>query len=287
MEINTKYSKTFLLVLAFEFTLFLGVVRYLVGPEWSFEVFYLLPICVATWYVSKRSGIIISICSIIVWFIADLSMKNGFSHPLIPYFNQVFRLVVFIFVVFTLSRMKEGIDKERELSLTDLLTGIANRRSFFKSANIEINRASRFNRPFSVVYIDLDNFKTINDRFGHETGDRLLILLTTTVKSNIRAYDVLARVGGDEFIIILPETGDEIAGLVVRRIHEKILNLLQENKWPVTCSIGVLTFKDAPHNADDIIRNADLLMYSVKQDGKNMIKHKVMDKDSMLSIEGT
>ena len=282
-----KYSKTFLIILGFEFALFLGAVRYLIGPEWELLAFYLFSISVVTWYAGRRVGVMIAIASAVIGLVADIIMHDTFSHSIIPYFNEASRLAAFLFAVCILSKMKDTLKEKQEFITTDFLTGVANRRAFLESATIEINRASRFKRPFSVAFIDLDNFKTINDQFGHKTGNYLLCLLADTIKSNIRVYDKIARLGSNEYAVMLPETNQEVAAITIRRIHRTILNTMQENKWPVTFSIGVLTFNSPPRNVDDMIRHADLVMYSIKQNGKNMIKHKILDKNSMLSIDET
>ena len=90
---------------------------------------------------------------------------------------------------------------------TDYLSGVANRRLFFELAQAEINKAHRYQRPITLVYFDLDHFKEINDTLGHATGDRVLLLVSHTMKMNIRGSDIIARLGGDEFAIMLPETG--------------------------------------------------------------------------------
>ena len=119
-------------------------------------------------------------------------------------------------MIFTLllSSLKRALDRERELSGTDVLTGIRNARSFREVLGAEIERSKRFQRPFTVAYLDLDNFKTVNDCHGHEHGDELLRLVGNTILTGIRKTDTVARLGGDEFALLLPETEYEAAGAV-------------------------------------------------------------------------
>jgi diguanylate cyclase (GGDEF)-like protein len=140
---------------------------------------------------------------------------------------------------------------------------------------MEINRARRYEHPLTVAYIDLDNFKTINDRFGHSMGDNLLRLVADTIKNNIRLIDTVVRMGGDEFAILLPETGPEAAKAITRKIQKINLELMQKNGWPVTFSIGVVTFISPPSTVDEILKRSDNLMYSAKNNGKNTIKYEV------------
>lgn len=219
-----------------------------------------------------------SITSASSWLIADLMMIHTFSNPLIPYINEAFRLIVFLFITFILSGLSNAIESQKELAMTDPLTQTANRLAFIKLSGIETKRARRFKHPLSVAYIDIDNFKYINDRFGHNTGDTLLRLVAETIKGTIRETDITARLGGDEFIVLLSHTEAESAYLVADKIQKNFLHLMQENEWPVTCSIGLVTFNCLPDSIEDLIKEADNTMYSAKQNGKNMIKHKIIEE---------
>lgn len=273
-----SYYKLTLTILGLLLSIFVGVIRYFTGPEWALSLFYLFPICAVTWYVGRRAGILIAIISATSWLTADLMMKHTFSNTLIPFLNETFRLLVFLITTFVLSALKNALVNQKKLAKMDPLTGVANRRAFLESLSIEMNRSHRFKLPFSVMYIDLDNFKTINDHFGHSTGDTLLRSVAVTIKNNIRTIDVLARLGGDEFVILLPETGAESVCAVAHKLQVKLLTLMQKNEWRVTSSIGVITFNSPPFSVDEVIKEADILMYCAKQDGKNMIKQRVVNE---------
>jgi diguanylate cyclase (GGDEF)-like protein len=131
----------------------------------------------------------------------------------------------------------------------------------------------------TLAYIDCDNFKAINDCFGHQTGDNLLCSVANTLQKSIRVTDIVARLGGDEFAILLPETGYEQAEVVIRKIQKILLDVMQKNRWPITFSFGVVTFHSPPNTVDEIIKRSDALMYSAKQSGKNMIKHEVVNAE--------
>jgi len=141
---------------------------------------------------------------------------------------------------------------------------------------MEINRARRYGHPFTMVCLDLDNFKTVNDRFGHSTGDVLLRLVARTIQENIRATDTVARLGGDEFAILLPETGLNIAEVIMERIQEINSDILRKHGWPVTLSVGVVTFMSPPATVDEVLRISDRLMYTAKDNGKNSIRYEVL-----------
>ncbi len=273
---DNKYLNPFLIILSFILSIMIGVIRFLTGPELALSLFYLFPIALVTWNVGRGAGIIISITSALSWLMADLMMLNSFSNIMIPFLNETFRLIVFLIITYIIFELKNALEKQKELARTDPLTSVANRRAFFELANMELNKARRYRHPFSVVYIDIDNFKKVNDNLGHNVGDRLLCSVAKMIKQNIRVIDILARLGGDEFAILLSETGAEAASLVVRKLKNKLLSIMQGNGWPVTFSMGVVTFKIFPDSVDEMINVADSQMYAAKKKGKNRIHYKIV-----------
>jgi diguanylate cyclase (GGDEF)-like protein len=149
-------------------------------------------------------------------------------------------------------------------------------RAFYDLAQREIERARRFKHPFTIAYMDLDNFKMINDQHGHSVGNELLRIVSETIKKNSRAVDSIARLGGDEFAVLLTETGGESAKVVFSKLHKQIMEVMDRNKWAVTLSIGAVTYITPPNTVDDMLKKADDLMYSVKKGGKNMIKYEAI-----------
>ncbi len=216
-----------------------------------------------------------SVVSAVTWLLADFTSGARYSHPAIPYWNMCIRLGTFLIITYLVSALKEAFESERKLARTDSLTGVANGRLFVELASMEINRASRYKHPFTIAEIDLDNFKAVNDRFGHSVGDTLLHLLANTLQKNIRATDVVARLGGDEFAILLPETGSKSSEVITQKVQQVSLDLMQKNGWPVTLSIGAVTFVSPPSTVDEMLKKADNLLYSAKNDGKNKIKYEV------------
>jgi diguanylate cyclase (GGDEF)-like protein len=279
IESLAKKPRSFLIAFGFILIAFIGIIRYLTGPELAFSLFFLLPISLGTWFVGRWVGILLSVMSAVVWLATDLIGGQSYSHPVIPIVNETFRLSVFLIVVVILSTLKGVLEREKMFARKDFLTGIANRQAFFEFAGIEINRCRRHEYPLTIAYIDCDNFKVINDRFGHQTGDNLLCSVANTLQKSIRVTDIVARLGGDEFAILLPETGYKPAEVVIRKIQKILLDVMQKNRWPITFSFGVVTFHSPPNTVDEIIKRADVLMYSAKQSGKNMIKHEVVNAE--------
>ena len=277
IEFIDRQPKLIAVVFGLLLVLSITYIRYVTGPELAFSAFYLFPICMVTWFVGRKAGILISLFSSASWLMADILMENAFSSYLIPYFNQTLRLFVFIFITYIISNLRKELESERTLSRTDVLTGISNRRAFFEQAATEVSRAYRYSRPFTVMYLDLDNFKMVNDSYGHETGDKVLVLVSNIIKENIRNLDIFARLGGDEFVLFLPEIEKNSAEAIAQKLQSILLIEMKNNQWPVTFSIGVACFINNNYSLDEIINKADNLMYKVKSTGKKTIKLEVFN----------
>lgn len=137
---------------------------------------------------------------------------------------------------------------------------------------MELDRFQRYGRAFSLAYLDLDNFKTVNDRWGHAVGDEVLRLIAKFIQRHIRRTDVLVRLGGDEFTLLLPETDAQMARAVCGKIQAGLAAEMRARQWPVTMSIGVLTCQAPPPSVDVLVSRADELMYTAKRGGKNCIQ---------------
>ncbi len=277
-EYISNQSKPICIALCLVILFLIGIIDYMTWEELSLSVFYLLPVSLATWRAGRWIGILFCFVAAIVWFFSDFMTGHVYPHFIIPYWNAFERLAFFLIVSYTLSRLKNSLMQEKLLARIDPLTGLLNPRSFNDSAQTEIDKASRFKRPFTVAFIDLDNFKMVNDQLGHSVGDVLLQLVAETIKKNTRVVDIVARLGGDEFIILLPETGIESAQVVFRKLQERIMEAMQKNRWPITLSIGAVTYINPPDTVDNMLKKADNLMYSAKNSGKNKIIQELIDK---------
>ena len=272
-----KKSASFLLTLGLLLVAILGFLDYFTGPEIAFSLFYLIPISMMAWLLGRWKGDLVSVVSAISWLIADLSAGHPYSQPLIPYWNMLARLGVFLIVSHLLGELRVALEHEKALSRTDPLTRTANRRSFYETLEHEVSRARRYDHPLTLGFMDLDHFKEVNDRFGHDVGDLVLRKVADATQKHLRATDRVARMGGDEFAILLPEITPESARMVFEKIQKELLELMRENNWPVTFSIGVITSFLPPEKVDEILKRADRLMYSVKNSGKNAVKHEVFE----------
>ena len=163
------------------------------------------------------------------------------------------------------------------MAMTDELTGLANRRSFYVRGGEEIKRAQRYHTPLSLIMLDIDGFKRINDTCGHEAGDRILQCVAGTLQTNVREVDSVARLGGEEFCVLLPNTRSEDAVKLAERIRlaveEETCPIQGNQTMNVTVSIGVAAESEGSddRDLDSLLRNADSAMYQAKTQGRNRL----------------
>ncbi len=169
------------------------------------------------------------------------------------------------------------IAKQRaeELAHKDELTGLNNRRAFFEQSEHAFRQAKRYQHPLSVIMIDIDHFKMINDNYGHSFGDRVLKMVAGPLLDSIRDFDIVARMGGEEFAIVLPETGLEEAEKLAERLRTAIQGMTINNgkyEIGITASLGVVTCRDDDGNIESLLTKADDALYVAKKKGRNRVK---------------
>lgn len=281
-EFLDRQGPTFNTVAGVLCTVLLGLFDYYTdtrfGPEYTLELFYLLPVAFVAWFAGRKAAIAIALtCTA-----SKILVQGFFPEPLsLMLWRNGSAFGFFLVVGLLLAKMRELLNYERILSRLDHLTGAFNRRAFLEVTTNEIFRLDRHGPPFTIAYIDLDNFKEINDTYDHSTGDRLLRTVVSTITRHLRRTDTVARLGGDEFAILFTNTGEQEARVAVRKIREQLQLSVKELQLAVTFSIGVLTCNSAPETVDEIISLADNLMYTVKKSGKDGVRHAVYAQDAV------
>ena len=177
-------------------------------------------------------------------------------------------------IAFSINRLLSYTDKlikqKDKLASTDLLTGIMNRRSFMTLANKEIKRSQRYKMPLSLIFCDIDKFKSVNDNYGHQIGDQVLQEFAKSIQSQIRQSDLFARWGGEEFIILTTQTNINDAAKLAEKIRKNILKMSVAPVKNVTCSFGVAQLKEG-ENFEQLYKAADKAVYKAKETGRNKV----------------
>ncbi|HXY42043.1 MAG TPA: GGDEF domain-containing protein [Vicinamibacteria bacterium] len=237
------------------------------GVEWAFTLPYLLPITFVTWLAGRRAGLLLVAVSSLVWFVQDELVHTVYLHPLARYWDLGVLAGIFAFVSLLLASLRENLDAQRVLARHDPLTGLANRRHFAEVAGREVARACRYGHPTTLVFLDLDGFKAVNDGHGHAAGDRLLRTVALALGEAVRELDLVARIGGDEFAVLLPATDLAAARALVARLRQALQRATLAAGWPVSFSIGAVVSEAAEADLERMLREADRLMYEAKAEG--------------------
>ena len=250
----------------------IALLDYETGPDLSLSIFYLIPVGICAWWGGFSHGILLSLAGSLAWSLVD-SLENPAMPPAIGLWNAIVRAGTLVIVSSLVARVHAGTMRERLLARTDPLTGAANGRTFYEAVVIESERAGRNNRPLTLAYLDLDDFKQLNDKLGHAAGDKALVDLVTLIRPALRSSDVLARLGGDEFALLLPETDAAGAVSLLTRLQTAIAAEMARAGRSVTVSVGAVTFLAPVWDVDRMVQQVDQLMYAAKRRGKNRVEH--------------
>lgn len=235
------------------------------GDEISLFLFYLAPVAMAAWYGGRATGLVSGLLACASWTLADAASGITVSHPAIAAWNLAVRLGYFALSSLLITALQVSWRSQERLALTDALTGLHNRRALEERLRHDLASARRRGAPLTLAFVDLDDFKQVNDTRGHAEGDRLLREMAATLRGALRESDTAARIGGDEFALLLPDTDARGAVDAAHRLGAQLP--------PGTpCSIGMVTFTDtASLDAGHALTAADRLMYRVKRQGKGAV----------------
>ncbi|MBO0698280.1 MAG: GGDEF domain-containing protein, partial [Zavarzinella sp.] len=216
---------------------------------------------------------LVAIASTVAWCAVDLADQPA-APPAAAVWNGVTRFGILVLVASLAARLHAGILRERRLARTDALTGAANGRHFYEAVAATADQARLTREPLTLAYLDLDDFKQVNDRLGHAAGDSVLTYVAETIRSEVGTAGLLARLGGDEFALLLP-AGAAAAGALLNRLHKRVTAGMKEKGWPVGLSVGAVTFPRPGEDVDRMVQRADALMYGAKRNGKGRVEHAV------------
>lgn len=250
----------------------LGILDYWSGNEVVATLFYMVPIVLVTLGVNQRFGIFLSFLSALTLLTAEMAAGQLYSHPMFYFLNTVIRTVFYAFVTYLVAALYKLQKEERLAARTDFVTGAVNARYFNELLQLEVERIRRYPHPITVVFIDIDNFKLVNDLFGHKMGDEVLRCIASELKAQLRSTDCIARLGGDEFALLLPSARQSDAEVAISKVHTHLRAEMRRRNLPVTFSMGAVTCVVPPYSAEQIINMADELMYEVKNSTKDDVR---------------
>jgi diguanylate cyclase (GGDEF)-like protein len=275
INLLARLPQSVVMTLALFLCIVVGVLDGMIGTDYSLVPFYLVPVILAAWFVGRKAGYLLSCASTLAWLVAEMAGGHYYQFEFAMYWNDFMELLLFLLTALVVSALKGALELANGMARTDHLTGLPNRRQYYEFVTGEMRRNHRYNQPFTVAYIDIDNFKTINDTRGHAEGDNLLRQVAAIIAATIRKTDTVARLGGDEFALLLPETDEDTAVTVAAKVRQQLKEYV-ERSWTVSFSMGMVTYLKSPTTIDEVIGRADRLMYEVKEMSKDALRREVV-----------
>jgi len=252
-------------------TAVIGYLHYRSGLAYEFHILFLLPAALIAWFAGWLHGMLVAFAALLVWGIADWHLGGATASRIPLLINSGMRLGVFLVVTWLLTRLRVMLARETELAHHDPLTGLPNRRLFYAEGERALSQAHRRQETLTVMFIDLDRFKQVNDELGHKAGDELLQVVAGVLRQQVRGSDIVGRLGGDEFAVLLPGMAGDAAAAYAEKLHTHLKEQMAGHHWPVGFSIGLACFRSPPPDIDALVQCADALMYQAKRAGRGGI----------------
>ena len=239
-------------------------------PAARLGVLYVIPVLLVTWTEGLAWGIVFGVASIALRETVAWSQMPADTPILWRVGNAAAYVLVVAVAMAGLQKLRRSQAQLAQLVTQDVLTNVLNARAFAERLGQELERNRRYPRPLALIYMDLDNFKVINDTHGHQTGDAVLRLVADAMRTSVRTADVVGRLGGDEFGVLMPETDAPLADAAAKRLVASLRNVFKGTP-SVTASIGVVSCTATDASTDDLLRRADQAMYDAKKAGKDRV----------------
>jgi diguanylate cyclase (GGDEF)-like protein len=260
----------------------LGVVDVKTGLEVHLNFFYVLLIAMVSWFVNRQAGFYVAILCDVIMVAADVVGGRQYSAQWIFYWNFLTRGGLFVIVALALSQLRSKFDALSELAGRDLLTGLPNVRAFYDLTSREIDSALSL-QPLSLAFVDIDGFRWINRRLGYATGDQLLCMIAQTIKQNVPRPELVGRIGGTVFGVLLPNVTSEGASTILEKIHQQLKEERRKYSQPVTFYISAIACSKAPGSLAALMHEAESRMTRMKGTTKDTIEIAQVDTISALN----
>jgi diguanylate cyclase (GGDEF)-like protein len=243
----------------------IGLPDYLLGVGVSFAVLYAAPVGLATWYIGRRDGIAMAVVSSLSSLGAYIGADYLHTHPVRLALHGIMTFGFLLLGAMLLDTIRHLLQAQATLARTDPITQLLNARGFAEQLRTFLRLAARSGKPVSLACLDLDNFKQVNDSYGHATGDAVLKEFAEGLTSSLRSTDAVARIGGDEFAVLLPFTDESGARAAIAKMRETLQRTPICLRYGLGYSIGCATFVNAPQVPEQAMKVVDLLMYEAKR----------------------
>ena len=255
-------------------TVLVAIVYWLNGhtpPNVRLGILYIVPVLLVTWHDGLTWGIVVAVGTGLLRYMTALDQMPLDTSVAVRLVNEAAYFVVLGVAMAGLAQLQRTQTDLERLATQDELTGALNARAFTERLAQELERNRRYSRPLALLYLDLDDFKAVNDQHGHQTGDAVLRLVANATQRAVRQSDIVGRLGGDEFAVLMPETEGAVAQAVATRLATDIRTLFRGTP-SVTASIGLVsTAHDATVAPEELLRRADRAMYEAKRSGKDRV----------------
>ncbi|PYO68087.1 MAG: hypothetical protein DMD69_07820 [Gemmatimonadetes bacterium] len=235
-----------------------------------FGILYVLPVLLAAWNDGLAWGIVFAGATSVLRYLVGIDQMPADTPLEARLANELSYLAVVAVAIAGLSQLRRTQAQLELLATHDPLTNVLNARAFSTELAQELGRNRRYGRPLALIYLDLDDFKRVNDAHGHATGDAVLRLVADATRSAVRQADVVGRLGGDEFAVLMPETEGTVAHAAANRLAVGIRTVFRGTP-SVTASIGVVSVTGSEAGTDELLRKADQAMYEAKRSGKDRV----------------
>jgi diguanylate cyclase (GGDEF)-like protein len=245
------------------------VANLLADPDLRVYVLYVLPLLAIGMHSEQRSLYFIGSVVVLVLEAITFVYHDVATGTLIG--NLLLEALVAALCLSVADTARVNYLKVLNLARTDDLTGLMNRRAFVRAATLEIERQARYGGEFSIMMLDLDGFKELNDTRGHMIGDMALRHLAEAIRGNIRRADSVARIGGDEFVVLMPNTPRAACASICHQLRHAVADGMNDSGYTITASIGSVTFEQPPESIDAALKAADGAMYRAKHNGGDCV----------------
>ena len=247
-------------------------VDYATGTELRVFPLYFVPVLAVSLRLGRWPGLGTAAACAAAWELSNHMAGMRGSRPSIGVANLLLMVIAFGAIALLGAAQRDWLLRERAVSRTDSLTGLLNGRGFYEAAAVELARSARYRHPLTLAYVDLDDFKVTNDRFGHARGDAVLVAVARALRRACRSTDLVGRLGGDEFAVLFPETGRDAAEAALVKLRSRVQEAASQDGPPLTASVGSVSFAKPPAEVEVLVHEADRAMYAAKAGGKDSLR---------------